>query len=160
VTEQIQAASQTQLSCHKFEFVVVALTILLLSMAGVAGVLPLIPESNASDSGIATGAAIQYKQMPSLQATLNGIATMGATAEVKAELFNSAGVDYLSRKDSHNAVLAFEKAVEVNPEFVAAYNNLGMAYLQDGDRKAAKEAFAFALKLQPGNSYAQQQLVN
>ena len=49
---------------------------------------------------------------------------------------------------------SLESALAINPEFVPALLNLGNLFEDEGDREAAKAAYAKALALQPGNILA------
>ena len=56
--------------------------------------------------------------------------------------------------DAPAARASLESAFAINPEFVPALLNLGNLFEDEGDRKAAKAAYAKALALQPGNILA------
>jgi superkiller protein 3 len=60
-----------------------------------------------------------------------------------------------SKKNDQEKVLEhFQKAVENDPEFMEAYNNLGVQYMIRGDSAKALEAFDHAVKLDPGSARA------
>jgi Flp pilus assembly protein TadD len=47
----------------------------------------------------------------------------------------------------------FEKAVELDPTYAAAWNNLGIGYEQLGRFDDARKAYEKAIEIEPGNSY-------
>jgi Tfp pilus assembly protein PilF len=54
------------------------------------------------------------------------------------------------------AVYRWEKAVELDPTYAAAYNNLAIAYEAQGDFAKAKAAYEKALELKPKDLYIRQ----
>ena len=54
------------------------------------------------------------------------------------------------------AVYRWERAVELDDTYAAAYNNLAIAYEAQGAFAKAKEAYEKALALDPKNSYIRQ----
>lgn len=54
------------------------------------------------------------------------------------------------------AVYRWERAVELDPTYAAAFNNLAIAYEAQGSFLKAKEAYEKALALDPKNSYIRQ----
>lgn len=57
------------------------------------------------------------------------------------------------------AVEEFKKAVELQPGYVTAWNNLGDALEQLKDQKGAMAAYEESLVLSPGNQVAENRLV-
>ncbi len=57
-------------------------------------------------------------------------------------------------KDYDNAILAYSKAIELNPQYFAAYGNRGGVYKDKGQLDLALADYAKAIKLNPDNSYA------
>ena len=51
------------------------------------------------------------------------------------------------------AVLRWEKAVEIDPTYAAAWNNLGIGYEQLGRFDDARKAYEKALELEPNNTF-------
>ncbi len=62
---------------------------------------------------------------------------------------NNRGVVHFHRGAHEAAMRAFEKAVELDPEYADAYNNLGLAYTELHRSEHAVQAFQEALKLNP-----------
>jgi Flp pilus assembly protein TadD len=54
------------------------------------------------------------------------------------------------------AVYRWERAVELDPSYAAAYNNLAVAYEQSGEFEKAKQAYMKASELDPKNQYIKQ----
>jgi Flp pilus assembly protein TadD len=52
----------------------------------------------------------------------------------------------------------FHKALEAYPKYDSAYNNLGVAAMQQGDLNGAREAFAKAVETNPSNAAASRNL--
>src|SRR5215475_15810538 len=55
--------------------------------------------------------------------------------------FNTRGLSYHSQKKYEAAIEMFTKAVQVNPHYSPAYNNLGNSYREKGMQKEALEAY-------------------
>ena len=53
---------------------------------------------------------------------------------------------------------AYEKAVELNPEYADAYLNLGKLLYRSGERQKAIESFDRVIRLEPGSDRAQEAL--
>jgi tetratricopeptide (TPR) repeat protein len=54
--------------------------------------------------------------------------------------FNS-GVTFYNQKEFSKAIQAYQKAIELDPSYVEAYNNLGIVYQTMGDAKSAIGAY-------------------
>jgi len=50
----------------------------------------------------------------------------------------------------------WQKAVELDPTYAAAWNNLGIAYEQQGQFTKARTAYEKALQLEPNNNFIRQ----
>jgi Flp pilus assembly protein TadD len=66
------------------------------------------------------------------------------------------GIEVARRGLWQEARFRFERAVALDPENAAAFNNLGVALEQMGEFERAREAYEKALKLDSGNLYIQQ----
>ncbi|MFB3853458.1 MAG: tetratricopeptide repeat protein [Vicinamibacterales bacterium] len=51
------------------------------------------------------------------------------------------------------AIFRFEKAIQLDPEYAAAYNNLAIGYEHEGQFEKAREAYEKALALDPKNTF-------
>jgi Flp pilus assembly protein TadD len=56
------------------------------------------------------------------------------------------------------AIYRWEKAVEIDPTYAAAYNNLAVAYEHEGLFEKAKDAYERATKLDAKNTFIKQNL--
>jgi Tfp pilus assembly protein PilF len=56
----------------------------------------------------------------------------------------------------NEAAYRWEKAVEVDPTYAAAWNNLGIAYEHQGKFDQARKAYEKALLIDPNNNYIRQ----
>lgn len=65
------------------------------------------------------------------------------------------GLYHLQRGNTNDAILRFKFVVWMEPAHADAWYYLGRSFLLDGNRTAAKNAFAKSLKLDPGNEEAQ-----
>jgi Flp pilus assembly protein TadD len=54
------------------------------------------------------------------------------------------------------AVAKFIRAADIDPTYAAAWNNLGIAYEQQGDLDRARDAYEKAIKLDKKNEYIKQ----
>ncbi len=54
------------------------------------------------------------------------------------------------------ALYRWEKAVELDPQYAAAYNNLAIAYEHEGEFAKARKAYEKALELDPKNNFIRQ----
>ena len=56
----------------------------------------------------------------------------------------------------NEAAYRWEKAVELDPTYAAAWNNLGIAYEHQGKFDQARKAYEKALLIDPNNNYIRQ----
>ncbi len=72
-----------------------------------------------------------------------------------AGAWNLVGLTFLELNRVEDAITAFEKAREINPELTYVMNNLAKCHLQKGDRKSAVEAYREASRVsaQGGESH-------
>ena len=68
------------------------------------------------------------------------------------------GMDAWARSDFYKAAEQFEKAVALYPQYDAAYNNLGVMYLQTGQAEKARAAFEKSVTLNDKNADADRNL--
>ncbi|MEX2273674.1 MAG: tetratricopeptide repeat protein [Vicinamibacterales bacterium] len=61
------------------------------------------------------------------------------------------GIRVAQKKLWREAAYRFEKAVEVDPTYAAAWNNLAIAYEEQGKFPEADKAYTKAVQLDPGN---------
>lgn len=68
------------------------------------------------------------------------------------EYYNS-GVDYAAKADFYRAIVAYNKAIELDPNYSAAYLNRGVAYGSLGNFDHALAEFNKAIELNPNDPY-------
>jgi tetratricopeptide (TPR) repeat protein len=68
-----------------------------------------------------------------------------------AEFYNNLGIDFTKNNYWPAAVSAFNCALELKPDFADYHYNLGLAYLNMGEKSRAKMALKQALKINPNH---------
>jgi len=87
------------------------------------------------------------------------VLVIGVTAPAFADRRSDAkdqvdfGITVAQRGLWKEASFRWEKAVEVDPTYAAAWNNLGIGYEQLGRFDDARKAYEKALELEPDNTY-------
>jgi Tfp pilus assembly protein PilF len=66
------------------------------------------------------------------------------------------GIEVAQHNLWREAIAKFERAADIDPTYHAAWNNLAIAYEQQGDLDKASKAYERALKLDPDNQYIKQ----
>jgi len=66
------------------------------------------------------------------------------------------GIDVAQRGLWREAIYRWQKAVEIDPTYAEAHNNLGIGYEHEGEFEKAKQAYEQAVKLAPHNLQIQQ----
>ncbi|MGE3177502.1 MAG: tetratricopeptide repeat protein [Vicinamibacterales bacterium] len=91
-------------------------------------------------------------------ALLSGVpaATLHADARDSAKAEAQFGVDVAQRGLWREAIYRWERAVELDPTYAAAYNNLAVAYEHEGQMDKARQAYEKAVSLEPENIQIQQ----
>jgi Flp pilus assembly protein TadD len=74
--------------------------------------------------------------------------------EAKAQV--DFGIDVAQRGLWREAIYRWEKAVEIDPTYAEAYNDLAIAYEHEGQLSKAREAYQKALELAPNNPQIRQ----
>jgi tetratricopeptide (TPR) repeat protein len=76
----------------------------------------------------------------------------------QAEEYFKLGNDYYRQDKYNNAIEAYRKAIELNPDYAEAYYNLGIVYGKQGDYVEAIKKFGKAIELKPGYAEAYDKL--
>ncbi len=76
----------------------------------------------------------------------------------RPDLHNMLGVCWYKKEDYHQAIVHFQRAVELNPASAMDYANLGVNHRKIGDRDEAIHFFTLALSLDSTIDFAQAQL--
>jgi len=66
------------------------------------------------------------------------------------------GINVAQRGLWREAIYRWEKAVELDPQYAAAFNDLGIAYEHEGQLDKARKAYEKALALDPNNAQIRQ----
>ena len=80
-------------------------------------------------------------------------------AKPRQEIYYELGIIYRDSKMHTEAIVEFQKAIDVDPNFVAAHISLGKAYLEVGQLDAAENAAKAALRID-ANSQPTRQLLD
>ena len=77
-----------------------------------------------------------------------------ARSEAKSQV--AFGIDVAQKGLWREAIYRWEKAIEIDPTYAAAYNDLGIAYEHEGQLEKARKAYEKALDLDPNNMQIRQ----
>lgn len=77
-----------------------------------------------------------------------------ARSEAKAQV--AFGIEVAQRGLWREAIYRWERAVEIDPSYAAAYNDLAIGYEHEGEFEKARQAYEKALELEPDNLQIQQ----
>src|SRR5262249_46840391 len=81
-------------------------------------------------------------------------ASADARSEAKSQV--EFGINVAMRGLWREAIYRWEKAVELDKTYAAAYNNLAIAYEHEGQLDKARKAYEKAIELDPNNSQIRQ----
>ena len=77
-----------------------------------------------------------------------------ARSDAKAQV--DFGIDVAQRGLWREAIYRWEKAVEIDPTYAAAFNDLAVAYEHEGQLEKARQAYEKALEIEPDNAQIRQ----
>jgi type IV pilus assembly protein PilF len=77
-----------------------------------------------------------------------------ARGEAKSQV--EFGINVAQRGLWREAIYRWEKATQLDPTYVAAYNDLAIAYEHEGQLDKARKAYEKAIELDPNNSQVRQ----
>jgi len=66
------------------------------------------------------------------------------------------GIEVAGRGLWREAIYRWERAIEIDPSYAEAFNNLGVAYEHEGDLEKARQAYEKAVKLAPSDASIRQ----
>ena len=89
----------------------------------------------------------QQRNRSQVQTPSGSVSALDIKAPAKARREYEKGYRLLARKDFNGAIEHFSKAISIYPDFVAAHNGLGSAYLDLGKPDQAREEFTRAVAL-------------
>jgi len=86
------------------------------------------------------------------------VSTTPAFADARSEARSQVefGISVAERGLWREAIYRWEKAVELDPSYAAAYNDLAIAYEHEGQLEKARKAYEKALELEPNNTQIHQ----
>ena len=84
------------------------------------------------------------------------MAPLAADARDDAKKQVEFGISVAQRGLWREAIYRWERAVEIDPTYAAAHNNLAIAYEHEGDLDKARAAYEKAIALEPTNSFIKQ----
>ncbi len=79
-----------------------------------------------------------------------------ADARSQARAEAQFGIDVAQKGLWKEALYRWEKAVELDPTYAQAYNNLAIAYEHEGQFDKARQAYEKAVQLEPNNTFIRQ----
>lgn len=93
-----------------------------------------------------------------LVALVAGLSAAPSFADVRrdAQAEVDFGINVAQRGLWREAIYRWEKAVELDPSYAAAYNNLAIAYEHEGQLEKARKAYEKAIDLEPENAQIRQ----
>jgi len=77
-----------------------------------------------------------------------------ARSDAKAQV--DFGINVAQRGLWREAIYRWEKAVEIDPTYAAAFNDLAVAYEHEGQLNKARQAYEKAIALEPNNAQIKQ----
>lgn len=87
---------------------------------------------------------------------LTSVVSLGADARSDAKAQVDFGINVAQRGLWREAIYRWERAVEIDSSYAAAFNNLAVAYEHEGQLDKARRAYEKALALEPGNAQVRQ----
>ena len=85
-----------------------------------------------------------------------GLSPAAADTRDEAKELVKFGIRLANHTLWREAIARFQRAAQVDPTYAPAWNNLAIAYEQQGDLASARDAYEKALKLDPDNQYIKQ----
>jgi len=97
-------------------------------------------------------------RLATLFALVASVAASPASADARsdAKALVDFGMSVAQKGLWREAIYRWEKAIETDPTYAAAYNDLAVAYEHEGQFVKARKAYQKALELDPNNSQIQQ----
>jgi len=89
------------------------------------------------------------KPLKELAFTENKKFKYASSDNVLAQLAYDDGMEYINEGDTENAIQKFSKAVEIDPKFAFAWDNLGISYRKNKQYEKAIAAYLKSLEIYP-----------
>lgn len=83
-------------------------------------------------------------------------APLAADARSDAKKQIEFGIAVAQRGLWREAIYRWERAIQIDPTYAAAHNNLAVAYEHEGELDKARSAYEKAIELEPGNTLIKQ----
>lgn len=107
-------------------------------------------ESNDMNYKMVENYLVQHCQsLKELAFTENKKFKYASSDNVLAQLAYDDGMEYINEGDTENAILKFSKAVEIDPNFAFAWDNLGISYRKNKQYDQAIAAYLKSLEIYP-----------
>jgi Tfp pilus assembly protein PilF len=84
------------------------------------------------------------------------VVPLAADARSDAKKQVEFGISVAQRGLWREAIYRWERAVQIDPTYAAAHNNLAIAYEHEGELAKARAAYEKALALEPNNAFVKQ----
>jgi Flp pilus assembly protein TadD len=117
-------------------------------MGGEQPALDWLRYDNYDSPGILFTRAALQKGASAALTEFAGELSSGAIPE---SILNSAGYTLMGSKKTADAILVFQKNVELHPDSWNAYDSLGEAYMNSGDKALAVKSYRKSVQLEPTN---------
>ena len=85
-----------------------------------------------------------------------GAGSVAADARGDAQKQVEFGIAVAQRGLWREAIYRWERAVQIDPTYAAAHNNLGIAYEHEGELDKARTSYEKALEIEPNNTFIKQ----
>jgi Tfp pilus assembly protein PilF len=104
----------------------------------------------------ATGQVMHRILLATLLIAGAAVAPLAADARDDAKKQVEFGISVAQRGLWREAIYRWERAVQIDPTYAEAHNNLAIAYEHEGELDKARGAYEKALELQPNNTFIKQ----
>ena len=119
---------------------------------------PIMPIPDNAANRMFTDALIQLAMAKGFASAEKEFRARGKGVDLLENIVNSKGYDLLGEKRLKESIDVFKLNVLAFPKSANAYDSLGEAYLESGDKKSAAENYKKSLELDPENGNAREVL--
>jgi len=102
--------------------------------------------------------AKQYLEIAKNKTSINDVLELEISKNPSAEKYLDLSLKHYNNEEFKKCISAAKNALKLNPNYTAAYNNIGMAYFELLDYENSIKAFNKALELEPNNKLAKNNL--